>query len=130
MKHCSKCHTNYTQEGINFCRNDGNELSEDTFDYSNTLLMPKTKENKKYGIWFKLLEYDLDLYEKGLSSPVTIAGDYAQLGNKEKALEWLEEAYSRQSRDLPYLKNNPSLSELSSDPQYKELLQRIESLEQ
>ena len=132
MKHCKKCHTNYAQEGVNFCRYDGDQLCEAAFDSSETLRMSKNEtskynENMECSIWFRLLQYDLDLYEKGLSSPVTIAAEYAQLGNKEKALEWLEEAYSHHSKELPYIGSNPSLSKLSSDSRYKDLLKRIES---
>lgn len=128
MKQCKKCHKNYSQEGINFCREDGQELVElDTFDTTNTLPLSISRRGDEKEIWFKLLDYDLELYKKGLSSPVTIAGEYAQIGDKEKALEWLEEAYVRHSKELPYLRNNPSLNDLNSDPRYKALLQRIES---
>jgi hypothetical protein len=127
MKYCKKCNVRYSQNGVNFCRNDGLQLIEDEPDLTETIPLPDINQSKDQSIWIKLLNYDLDLYDKGISSPVTIAGEYVQIGDKDKAIEWLEEAYSHHSKELPYLSNNPSLSDLRSDPRFKDLLLRIES---
>jgi tetratricopeptide (TPR) repeat protein len=77
------------------------------------------------GYWRKILEEDLELYQKGIGSAVWIAGDYAFLGEKEKTFEWLEKAYTERDRGLTYLKTDRAFDNLHSDPRFKDLLQRI-----
>ncbi len=77
------------------------------------------------GFWRKTLEYDLKYYERGIGSAVAVAGDYAQLGEKERAFEWLEKAFTEHDDDITYLKVNTSFNSLKSDPRFQDLLRRI-----
>ena len=50
---------------------------------------------------------------------------YARLGEKEKALYWLEKAFESHTRDLIYLKVEPSYDPLRVDPRFQALLARL-----
>jgi TolB-like protein len=54
-----------------------------------------------------------------------IAIVYAGLGKKEEAFKWLEEAYKARDEGLTYLKIDPCLDPLRSDPRFDDLLSRI-----
>ena len=56
--------------------------------------------------------------------PYEVAGVYAQLGEKDRAFEWLDKAY--QSRSCMYwLRQDPRLSSIHSDPRFRELLTKM-----
>ena len=50
---------------------------------------------------------------------------YTGLGDAEDAFEWLERAYQERSTVLAYLRIDPRLAPLRSDPRYLELVRRI-----
>lgn len=50
---------------------------------------------------------------------------YARLGEKEKALYWLEKAFESHTRDLIYMKVEPSYDPLRGDPRFQALLKRL-----
>ena len=54
-----------------------------------------------------------------------LAGTYAQLGDKDKAFEVLEEMYNRKAILLITLKREPALDPIRDDPRYWELLRRV-----
>ena len=54
-----------------------------------------------------------------------IAEIYAFLGEKNKAFEWLEKAYTGKDVGLPWLKGDPLLKNLWLDPRYKALLKKM-----
>lgn len=54
-----------------------------------------------------------------------IALIYAGLGDKTKAFEWLEDAYRAHDVGLVYLKIDPCLDPLRSDPRFDDLLRRV-----
>lgn len=56
---------------------------------------------------------------------VTIAGDYASLGETGKAFEWLERAFREREHDLMYLKVDDRFAVLQSDPRFQNLLHLI-----
>jgi TolB-like protein/Flp pilus assembly protein TadD len=58
-------------------------------------------------------------------SPYAVAFLYTSLGNKNKAFEWLEKAYAERNPMLAFLKVEPMLDPLRSDPRYADLLRRI-----
>jgi TolB-like protein/DNA-binding winged helix-turn-helix (wHTH) protein len=55
-------------------------------------------------------------------SPFYIALIYAGLGENDKAMGWLEKAYADRSNGLVFLKVDPQLDSLRSNPRFKELL--------
>jgi tetratricopeptide (TPR) repeat protein len=58
-------------------------------------------------------------------SSLDIAIIHTALGEHDTAFEWLERAYEEKADHLPYLKVNPRLDPLRSDPRFESLLQRM-----
>ena len=59
-------------------------------------------------------------------SPYNIAVIYAGLADNEKALSWLERAYTERSYYLPvYLTTDERLDHLRSEPRFKDLIRKI-----
>jgi serine/threonine protein kinase len=64
--------------------------------------------------------------KKNYVSPYMIATIYAGLGDKNRALEFLEQAFQERSPDIPYfLKNDLRLDSLRSDPRLQDLVRRV-----
>ena len=73
----------------------------------------------------KVLEELNELSKHKYVSPVWRAKIYAGLGEKDKALEWLERAYEDRSIvSVGFIKTNPMLDPLRSDPRFADLLRR------
>lgn len=51
----------------------------------------------------------------------------AQAGNKDKAFEYLKKSYQQREMWIAYLKVDPRLDPLRSDPRFEELVRRVES---
>jgi TolB-like protein len=58
-------------------------------------------------------------------SPYLLAMAYAGLDEKAKALGWLETAYRERANWIPYLKVDPEVDNLRTDPRFAELLRRV-----
>lgn len=58
-------------------------------------------------------------------SPYWIAVIYACLGEKDNAFDWLKKAFEERSSGLVWLKVEPKLDTLRSDPRFSELLQTM-----
>jgi TolB-like protein/DNA-binding winged helix-turn-helix (wHTH) protein len=71
--------------------------------------------------------YELEKQSKaGYVSPYMIATIHAGLGNKDKAFEFLEEAYKEKSPDVAYfLRADLRIDALRSDPRFQNLLGRM-----
>jgi len=54
-----------------------------------------------------------------------IALVYAGLGNKDEAFVWLEKAYQVRDKGLTFLKIDPCVDPLRSDPRFQNLLRRV-----
>jgi serine/threonine protein kinase/Flp pilus assembly protein TadD len=54
-----------------------------------------------------------------------VATIYTGLGDKERALEWLEKAYEERCGWMAFLKVDPALDSLRSDGRFKDLLRRV-----
>jgi TolB-like protein/Tfp pilus assembly protein PilF len=54
-----------------------------------------------------------------------IALVYAGLGENEHAITWLEKAYQDRSTSMAFLRLDPELSSLHSDPRFEQLSQRV-----
>ena len=63
--------------------------------------------------------------------PSTVHGSYhlaeinTYLGDKEEAFRWLEKAYQERTGFMPWIKVDPSLDSLRSDPRFSDLLGRM-----
>jgi TolB-like protein/DNA-binding winged helix-turn-helix (wHTH) protein len=58
-------------------------------------------------------------------SPGELADDYAQLGERDKTLVLLEDAYSRHFIDVIFIQGDPAFDFLHKDPRYRSLVQRM-----
>jgi serine/threonine-protein kinase len=72
-----------------------------------------------------LLHQLLDLSQSTQVSPYNIGLVYAELGAWDKAFLWFERAYADRDEELGYLKVEPRLASVRSDPRYRDLLRRI-----
>jgi serine/threonine protein kinase/tetratricopeptide (TPR) repeat protein len=62
------------------------------------------------------------------NSAYQVAQVYAWRGNRTKAFEWLDRAYTQHDLGLPRCKIDPFLAKLRSDPRYEALLRRMHLL--
>jgi serine/threonine protein kinase/TolB-like protein len=58
-------------------------------------------------------------------APLLIAELYSDIGDKDHAFEWLEIAYQVRSAGLLYVRTDPILDSLRSDPRYAELVRKV-----
>lgn len=75
-----------------------------------------------------LLEVDINFFENSAKSPGSfnrLAEDYAILGDRERALLWLERAVNERNFFMVFIKTNPLFSELRDDPRYNALVRRV-----
>lgn len=63
--------------------------------------------------------------QQGYASAYFIAAIYAGLGERDQAFAWLEKAYEDRSGWLIFIKAEPKLDSLRSDPRFTDLLRRI-----
>ena len=56
--------------------------------------------------------------------PWQVVLDYVRLGDKENAFQWLERCYAER-QGLQFLKIEPALDSLRSDPRYSDLVRRV-----
>jgi TolB-like protein/DNA-binding winged helix-turn-helix (wHTH) protein len=81
--------------------------------------------------WQKFAQIFLRYYlqkSKSKTQPawaINIAWAYTYLGDKDKAIEWLDRAYQERSMELYALAVDPSVDPLRSDPRFQDLLRRI-----
>ena len=73
----------------------------------------------------KVLEELIHNAEHGYASAYEIAVVYTGLGEKDKALEWLNKAYEDRNFWLSSIKGDPRLDGLRSDPRFTDLLRRM-----
>jgi serine/threonine protein kinase/TolB-like protein len=58
-------------------------------------------------------------------APYYIAGFYAETGDKEHAFEWLNIAYQDHNSFLMFLRTDPALESLHSDPRYVQMVHNV-----
>jgi serine/threonine protein kinase/tetratricopeptide (TPR) repeat protein len=77
--------------------------------------------------WKGVLQEQIKICQRrGTSTydPVTVAANYAELGEKDKAFFWLEMSYDEHLIPF-YIKVQPAFDSLRSDPRYADLLRRM-----
>jgi TolB-like protein/DNA-binding winged helix-turn-helix (wHTH) protein/Tfp pilus assembly protein PilF len=62
---------------------------------------------------------------KQIYLPAYLATVYAKLGDNDRAFYWLEESYNHRADLFHWLKTDPMLKSLRSDPRYFDLLRRV-----
>ena len=63
--------------------------------------------------------------EAGSKNPYCLGAIYAAIGEREKALAWLEKAYTLRQTDLVSMKIDPPLDTMRDDEHFRDLLRRI-----
>jgi serine/threonine-protein kinase len=71
------------------------------------------------------LKMDLAYSRLHYLPPSDLAMDYASVGDKDRAFEWLEKVFQERNSVLVYLKVDPRWDSLRSDPRFADLLRRI-----
>jgi eukaryotic-like serine/threonine-protein kinase len=61
----------------------------------------------------------------GYVSPFNIANLYANAGNKDQTLDWLEKAYEAHEPNTPFIHVIPGFAFLRNEPRFSELLRRM-----
>jgi len=74
------------------------------------------------GYWMYWLDRTKGRYDR---DPTITAQLYAQLGDKDQAFAWLEEAYEKHDMNLFRLKYHPRYDPLRDDPRFQDLLRRM-----
>jgi tetratricopeptide (TPR) repeat protein len=82
-------------------------------------------EAKKTFLWGDIRETQRRAKEGLPEHATAIAGDYALLGEKDKAFEWLEKAFQENEAGVGFLKVDEHFEALRSDPRFQDLLRRI-----
>ena len=73
----------------------------------------------------RVLDELMKLSRKHYVSPYLIAIVQTSLGEKDQAFRWLENAYQERDPYLTYLKVEPALDKMRSDPRLRDLVQRV-----
>lgn len=71
------------------------------------------------------LEFKLRMETESGDSPLLIARTKLRLGDREGALQLLEESFRRRERDLVYLASSPVWAPLRGEPRFDALLERM-----
>ena len=79
----------------------------------------------KAGFWRAMLDYSLATDAAAPGRNVGFAKFYAQLGDVDRAMEFLERAYARREGDLLYINVEPQYDPVRRDPRFQALLRRI-----
>jgi hypothetical protein len=80
------------------------------------------------GLWrigFRGIEGLKDKRRRDYLRPYILAEDYAALGEKDLALEWLQKAYEERDDWIAWIKVDPIIDGLRADPRFAALLKRV-----
>jgi TolB-like protein/DNA-binding winged helix-turn-helix (wHTH) protein/Tfp pilus assembly protein PilF len=77
------------------------------------------------GVWRWQLDRRERELPRGEYGPAGLALIYARLGDKDKALKWLETAYQQRCHGMAFIKMDPRYDSLRSDPRFQDLLRRM-----
>jgi len=66
-----------------------------------------------------------EISKHGYVSPFSIAEGYMRLGQREKALEWLEKAYEQHDSGLVSIGVEPMFDSVRSEPRFKEIVRHM-----
>ncbi|HBE42388.1 MAG TPA: hypothetical protein DDW27_14520 [Bacteroidales bacterium] len=54
-----------------------------------------------------------------------LADIHSALGDKDKAIYWIEEAYKQKHDFIPWVRNNPYYRKLDNDPRFQDIVKRL-----
>lgn len=74
----------------------------------------------------RMVELQKQLAERRYVDPAEIAFNYAELGDRQQTFTWLEKAFAEKSVLLQVIKIAKPMERFRSDPEYKDLLKRME----
>ncbi|HSQ23344.1 MAG TPA: hypothetical protein VLN44_03000, partial [Pyrinomonadaceae bacterium] len=98
-------------------------LSRETRDTAALRIAASTTNSRLY--WQKRLELEIEESKQDQLSAFEMAEILAQLGEKDRALDWLVQAHAQRHFMIMYLKVAPNLDPLRSDPRFVNLVGRI-----
>jgi tetratricopeptide (TPR) repeat protein len=77
----------------------------------------------------KILKSRLESLQKNpktdLPGPITLAAEYAAIGDADSSFHYLDQAYSDRSPQLPWIKSSIAWESLRNDPRYHNLIGRM-----
>ncbi|HKF22617.1 MAG TPA: winged helix-turn-helix domain-containing protein [Candidatus Angelobacter sp.] len=73
----------------------------------------------------RVLKYQEQPPPDGAQNWQWIAGVYAALGDKDRAFQWLDQAYQNRDFFLTFIKTDPAMDPLRSDPRFAAMLKKI-----
>ena len=73
----------------------------------------------------QILSELLKLQRQRYVTPMAISFIYIGLGNNDQAFAWLEKGYQERSNHIAFLKVNPTVDPLRSDPRFIDFLRRV-----
>ena len=89
-------------------------------------LLEALKTSGPNGAWTKILEFKQEAKKQGHDVPdLDLAGVYAQLGDRDKAFEYLNRAIDRKDDPFIDLKVSPRWDNLRNDPRFADALKRM-----
>ena len=77
------------------------------------------------GYWTKLRELLLPKFQNTANGVYRLAEISASMNDREAAFHWLDKAYESRTGWMPFIKVDPSLDPLRSDPRFTALLDRM-----
>jgi eukaryotic-like serine/threonine-protein kinase len=72
--------------------------------------------------WAEIWEQDV---RDGSVQPTSVAMLYARVGEKDKAMQYLEQGFREHTRAIINLKSEPQLDNLRSDPRFQNMIRRM-----
>jgi tetratricopeptide (TPR) repeat protein len=86
-----------------------------------------TAASGRAGYWRATLDYQLAGKRVSPMPETTIAMLFAQVGDNDHAMEYLERAYQKHSGDLLYLGVEPYFDPMRGDPRFQALIRRVDA---
>jgi serine/threonine protein kinase/tetratricopeptide (TPR) repeat protein len=77
------------------------------------------------GVFRWIIDHVDEVSRQSNTRPITLAINYARLGEKDEAFKWLEVMVENRLPRLHYIKVMPYLDSIRSDPRYLDLLKRM-----
>jgi serine/threonine protein kinase/tetratricopeptide (TPR) repeat protein len=77
------------------------------------------------GYWRASLEYSLPRVTAVPGPAPRMAMFYTRVGERQRAIDWLERAYREHSGDMVFIKADPAFEVLHGDPRFEALVRRV-----